>query len=107
MSRLYMHAGEESDPANAAARLRPHKDVVSQRLGEAGVLIDMRSGRMFELNVTGIRIWELVGEGCSPDDAAARLLQEFAGDPLELRAEVGALVEELVREGLLDAEHRG
>jgi hypothetical protein len=102
-----VHAGEERDPANAAARLRPHQDVVSQRLGDAAVLIDMRTGRMFELNVTGVRIWELVADGYSPAEAVPRLLEEFSGDPDVLRAEVTALVEELVREGLLHAEPRG
>ena len=102
-----MHAGEERDHAHAGRRLRPHEDVVSQRLGDAGVLIDMRTGRMFELNVTGVRIWELVVEGCSPDDAVLRLLQEFSAAPDVLRAEVTALIEKLVSEGLLHAEPHG
>jgi len=102
-----VHAGEERDPAGAGGRLRPHEDVVSQRLGDAGVLIDMRTGRMFELNVTGVRVWELVVEGCSPAETVPRLLQEFSGDADVLRAEVTALIEELVSEGLLHAEPRG
>ena len=100
-----MHAGEERDRTNAAAaRLRPHTDVVSQRLGDAGVLIDMRTGRMFELNVTGIRIWELAVEGCSLDETVSRLQQEFAADAQQMRSEASELVDELVREGLLHAE---
>ena len=90
----------------AADKLRPHPDVVSQRLGDSGVLIDLRTGRMFELNSTGIRVWELVSEGCSAGDLAPRLQQEFTGDPDRLRAEVTALVDELAREGLLYAERR-
>ena len=59
---------------------------------------------MFELNVTGIRIWELTVEGCSLDETVARLQQEFAADPQQVRSEASGLVDELVREGLLHAE---
>lgn len=91
----------------AADRLRPHPDVVSQRLGESGVLIDLRTGRMFELNATGLRVWELVNEGCPAGQMLHRLGDEFTGDPDRLRDEVAALLDELVREGLLYAERRG
>ena len=85
----------------AADRLRPHPDVVSQRLGDSGVLIDLRTGRMFELNATGLRVWELVNDGCPAADLADRLRQEFTGDPDRLRDEVTALVDELVPQGRL------
>lgn len=98
---------EKGRPSEAAARLRAPSDVVSQRLGDAGVLIDMRSGRMFELNATGIRVWELVTEGCSTAEAASRLEQEFAATPAALHAEVAGLVDALVREGLLSVEPCG
>lgn len=100
------NGGDQDRVAAGAVRLRPEPDVVSQRLGDAGVLIDMRSGRMFELNGTGVRVWELVGEGCSPESTLTRLQQEFAGDPDRLRAEVNELLDQLVREGLLHAERR-
>lgn len=93
--------------SGAAARLRAASDVVSQRLGDAGVLIDMRTGRMFELNASGIRIWELVTAGLSPQAVVSRLQHEFESTPADLEVEVRALVDDLVREGLLDAESRG
>lgn len=97
---------EKGGTTAAAAKLRAASDVVSQRLGEAGVLIDMRSGRMFELNASGIRIWELVTGGCSLEETVSRLQEEFTAAP-QLHAEVSALLNELVREGLLDVESRG
>jgi 2'-5' RNA ligase len=103
-----MHTTEGRNDARAAhVTLRAQPDVVSQRLGEAGVLIDMRTGRMFELNVTGIRIWELVNSGRSLDEALSQLQQEFAAEPDTLSAEVARLIDELLREGLLRVEPRG
>ena len=93
--------------SGAAAKLRAVADVVSQRLGDAGVLIDMRTGRMFELNASGIRIWELVTEGLSPQAVVSRLQHEFESTPADLEVEVRALVHDLVREGLLDVEPVG
>jgi hypothetical protein len=102
-----MHAGKESErAATAGFTLRVHPDVVSQRLGDAGVLVNVRTGRMFELNVTGIRVWELISSGCSVDEMVQRLTEEFTGNEADVRAETAALIDDLVREGLLHAEPR-
>ena len=102
-----MHAGRESERATMDVfALRVHPDVVSQRLGDTGVLVNVRTGRMFELNVTGIRVWELVSSGCAPDEMVRRLSEEFTGNEADVRAETAALIDELVREGLVHAEPR-
>jgi hypothetical protein len=102
-----MHAGKESEPATRAGfTLQVHPDVVSQRLGDSGVLVNVRTGRMFELNVTGVRVWELISGGCSPDEMVQRLTEEFTANEADVRAETAALIDELVREGLLHAEPR-
>ena len=43
--------------------LRQSPDAVSNRLGEGGVVVNLRTNRIFELNATGMRAWELIGEG--------------------------------------------
>jgi hypothetical protein len=103
-----MMSGGTDDPRAHAVpgTLRPHGDVVSQRLGDGGVLIDLRSGRIFELNTTGMRVWELITEGCATEALDARLLSEFATDSGRLHAEVRALLDDLRQEGLLNAEPR-
>lgn len=82
--------------------LRHHPDVVSSRLGEAGVLVNLRTDRILELNATGIRIWELIGEGLSLGAIAAQLRLEFEVTPAEVEQEIARLVDELAREGLVD-----
>ena len=82
---------------------RHNAQVVSSRLGDAGVLVHLRTNRIFELNVTGFRVWELIGEGLDLAAVEGRLVSEFTVPREQLRTEVRELVQALLREGLLDA----
>ncbi len=82
-------------------RVRPSAEVVSTRLGDAGVLVHLHTNRIFELNPTGLRIWELLGEGRRLDDVERVLQHEFDGDHQRLRAEMLGLIESLAHEGLI------
>jgi hypothetical protein len=85
-------------------RLKQSAQVVSSRLGEAGVLVHLKTNRIFEVNATGLRIWELAGEGRTLGEIETTLQGEFEVDHERLRRELLALVTELSREGLLDDE---
>jgi hypothetical protein len=89
------------------ALLRHNAQVVSSRLGDAGVLVHLRSNRIFELNVTGFRVWELIGEGLDLAAVEQRLVNEFAVAPERLQIEVRELVQALLQEGLLDVGAEG
>ena len=41
----------------------PSADVVAEMTGDHMVLIHMQTNKIFELNRTGARVWELLGEG--------------------------------------------
>ncbi len=82
--------------------LRHSPDVVSSRLGDGGVLVNLRTNRILELNVTGIRAWELIGAGHPVAEIARRLGEEFDVTPDEVQTELARLVGDLTREGLLD-----
>jgi Coenzyme PQQ synthesis protein D (PqqD) len=43
--------------------LPSNPEVIAKGLNQASVLIDIPKSDIFELNETGTRIWELVGEG--------------------------------------------
>ena len=83
--------------------LRPSQHVVSSRLGDAGVLVHLKTNQIFELNTTGLRVWELLGEGLEFEQVVGLLGSEFEVDLEVLRCEVTDLVSTLRREGLLDA----
>jgi hypothetical protein len=82
-------------------RVRQSAQAVSSRLGDAGVLVHLQTNRIFEVNATGLRIWELAGEGRTLGEIEQTLQGEFEVEPERLRSELLALVAELSREGLL------
>jgi hypothetical protein len=80
---------------------------VGQRLGDEVVLVSLETNRIFELNRTGARFWELLQSETDRGRIEAQLLEEFAVTEEELSAEVDRLIkslddEELVR--ILDHE---
>ena len=88
-------------------RIRQSAQVVSSRLGDAGVLVHLETNRIFEVNATGLRIWELAADGRTLAEIEEVLQTEFDVEPARLREELLALVAELTREGLVldDDEH--
>ena len=83
--------------------IRRRPDVVARRVGDTAVLVHLGSNRIYELNDTGARIWELTADG------GARLRawsidssDEFDVDRGQLASEVASIVDDLVREGLFE-----
>lgn len=65
------------------------------------MLVNLRTNRIFELNRTGARFWELLGEESSESQLVAGLLEEFDVPQEELEREVRALIDSLLEEGLI------
>ena len=84
-----------------ATALRPSPDVVVRRLGEAGVLVHLSSNRIFELNETGVRIWECLVEGLPRTAILERLRDEFAVEAHEAAQDLDAFVRDLRQEQFL------
>jgi hypothetical protein len=84
---------------NAAPQ--PHPDVVWRRVDEEAVLVNLKTNRIYSLNPTGARLWELISAGNDREAAEAALIEEFDVEEGELRNEVAAVLEELVQEGLI------
>jgi hypothetical protein len=79
-------------------------DFVSRRLDDEVVLMNLRTNKMFALNRTGARAWELLQTGY--DRAAIRdvLLTEFDVRPEDLDRELCALSELLAAEGFVQPQ---
>jgi hypothetical protein len=98
---------QQDSATQRVRRLEPSQDVVGQRLGDEVVLVSLETNRIFELNRTGARFWELLQSETDRGRIEAQLLEEFAVREEELSAEVDRLIkslddEELVR--ILDHE---
>lgn len=94
----------DPDPLHFPQRLRPHPDVVARRVDDQAVLVQLASNQVYSLNGTGARLWELLDEGSTTADAYERLLEEFDVPAEELRVEVDAFLELLLREQLVRAD---
>jgi hypothetical protein len=79
----------------------PRADVVSRRVGQGAVLVHLVTNRIFELNATGARIWELIVAQEDRDGIVRSLVEEFDVAPDRARQELTHLIEALQREGLL------
>jgi hypothetical protein len=80
---------------------RPAPDVVSRRLQDEIVLVHMKTNRIYALNETGARFWELLVEGFKREEVEERLRSEFDVDEARVRAEIDALLAELTRENIV------
>jgi hypothetical protein len=80
---------------------RPHPDAVWRRVGDDAVVVNLETNRIYSLNRTGARLWELISEGLDRAAAEAVLIEEFDVDETELRKEVAALLDELEKARLI------
>jgi hypothetical protein len=84
------------------ASMRVSPDVVYRRLGDTAVLVHLGTNEIFELNDSGARLWELLGDGHGLDEAILALVREFEVDEATARRECDDLVTELVGRKLLE-----
>jgi len=81
----------------------PSPDVVWRRLNDEVVLVHLPTNRIFSLNATGARLWELLSEDGSRAAIEERIRKEFGVTREEVTAAVEALISELLRERLVRA----
>lgn len=82
-------------------RFSPPDHVMSQRLGDGGIVINLETDRVFELNGSAALIWELICEYGDEERLIQGLESRFHGSARVLEAETSALIQGLLREGLL------
>ena len=81
--------------------LRPSPEVISKRLDEATVLVHIPTNLIFELNETGTRVWELLGQGLDTNTIVGFLVEEFDVDKARASNEVNDLLVQLRTKDLL------
>jgi hypothetical protein len=103
VTRLQAIGPEDSLPDT---RWLPHPQVTVQRDGDGAVLLHLRTNRYFELNATGLRVWELITAGSTTDEIAQALVREFAVEEPDAREAVDALIRDLADEDLVVSPDR-
>jgi hypothetical protein len=90
-------------PAPGGVALYPNSDVIAKRLDQTSVLVHIPTNRIFELNETGSRVWEMIGESLNADQIVQRLTDEFDIEKAQAADEVNELLKRLRDEGLLSS----
>ena len=88
--------------AETALRVEPKRDVVAERMGDELVLVHLGTNRIYTLNPTAARAWELWSEGNTTDVVHERLSGEFDVSSDALTSELRDLVEALCEQALVE-----
>ena len=82
-------------------RVRVPDDVLISNLQEESVLLNLDSERYYGLDDVGTRFWSVLTTSASIEAAYEKLTREYDVDSGVLRADLLALVENLIAQGLL------
>lgn len=83
-------------------RYCPRPAVIGKRLDDEFVLVNLDTDRIFTINPTGARFWELAVAGLDRAAIRDQMLLEFAVTGAEIDREIDSFSALLQQEGLLD-----
>jgi hypothetical protein len=82
-------------------RPTPSAHVVSQELDGEVVLVQLQTNRIYALNATGARFWELLRAGVTVPEIRRRLLEEYEVTEAVIDEEIASLLAMLRAERLV------
>ena len=85
-----------------ASRFQASSDAVYDRTGDQAVVINVKTNRIYELNRTGARFWELLYAGHDLENVQQLMLQEFDVAEADLAVEIEDMLASLKNEGLVE-----
>ena len=88
-------ARRKSSAPRRRAGLRVSRDVVSRRLGDEVILVNLATDRVYALNQTAARFWELLASRRGLPSIERALGREFAIEGAKLSREITRLVASL------------
>lgn len=95
-------SGVTLEPFLLADRFRPLNHVVWTRHADATVLLDADRGLYYTLNEVGARIWELITAGEPVIEILRCLGDEYEAPAESLQDDLGGLLTQLLRDGLIE-----
>lgn len=82
-------------------KLTPSDDAMVRTVGNESVILDLASGKYFGLDPVGTRLWQLLSQGRSFEQACTELLGEYEVEEAQLRRDAQKLIADLLAHGLL------
>ena len=97
---------EQGSPEQTAfsSRVRVPDNVMFRELEGESVILDLDGEAYFGLDEIGTRMWLLLTESTSIQEAYESLIDEYEVEPGQLRGDLAELVEHLVKQGLLQVD---
>ena len=83
-------------------RVNLSKDVLLRPVGQEGVLLNLKTGLYFSLDPVGMHILATLSDCPSIEDALVILQLKYEVEPAELRSDVLELIENLLKQGLVE-----
>jgi len=87
-------------------RYSRNEGVVTGRVGEEMVMLDMEQGKYFGLNEVATMIWELLKDPLTAEELTAALTEEYEVNEEECRQEVEEWIGEMERRGLVKTKDK-
>lgn len=78
-----------------------NRQTISGRLHDELVMMDIEKGKYFSLNPVATRIWDLLEKPMATDELCGLLTEEYEVGAEQCRAEVGEVLAEMVRLGVV------
>jgi hypothetical protein len=80
---------------------KPDPSVLTQRIDDGIILLNLNTNSFYKLNRTGSRFWELLCAGNAVPAIEQQILSEFDIEATELRNEIDALLADLSEKALV------
>lgn len=78
-----------------------NNETISGRLQDELVMMDLEKGKYFSLNPVATHIWDLLEKPLSIDELCGLLMEEYEVGEEQCCSEVGEVLEEMVRLGVV------
>ncbi|MGH7411819.1 MAG: PqqD family protein [Candidatus Methylomirabilis sp.] len=98
----FLHrGGSPEDPGKPGLRYRVSPDIMANRVADLIVLVHLQTDKIFSLNRTASRFWELLSAGHSPGEIRQQLMEEFDVAESDVTVEIDELLASLSSEGFI------
>lgn len=84
-----------------AARFKYSGRVAWRKVADEAIILDVETAAYFSLAGSGLRMWELLGQGRTAPEVAQALAGEYDADEARIARDCERLVEKLRKKGLL------
>ncbi|WP_322907494.1 lasso peptide biosynthesis PqqD family chaperone [Paenibacillus campi] len=85
-------------------RIVQNQNYIASDMNGEKVMLDVQSGKYYNLGMIGGRIWDLSAQPATVDEIVARLLQEYDVAPELCKQQVSTFIGQMLSEGLVEID---